>query len=113
MLVPLACAPACENLAQWNSRRWAAADPPSLTVPVFGVMRLHVYSVTTGELLWECVNSSFWQARGWELRVWIYEAINCRQYFSLILIVRQLLLYDIRSQSMCCVEKSLIPLTLT
>ena len=92
--MPVIFAPACESLAQWNLRGWAAADPPSLTVPLFGVMRVQVYSMTTGELLWDCVNGSFWQARGWELRMWICEAVNCRQYFSLILIVRQLLLRD-------------------
>ena len=66
----------CLNLAQWNFRGWAAADSPSLTVPLFGIMRVQVYSVTTGELLWDCANGSFWQARGWELRMWICEAIN-------------------------------------
>ena len=57
-------------------------------------MRVRVHSVATGDLLWECVNGSLWQARGWELRMWMCGALNCRQYFSLILIARQLLLCD-------------------
>ena len=58
-------------------------------------MRVQVFSATTGDLLWECVSGSFWHVRGWEFRGWICEAIDCRQYFSVILLVRQLLLCDV------------------
>ena len=46
----------------------------------------------------------FWHARVWELRMWLCEAINCTQYFSLILVVRQLLMCDITCVSEYCGE---------
>ena len=58
-------------------------------------MRVVVLSATTGELVWDYTSGSFWQARGWELRMWLCEAIRCDQYFSIILLARQLLLCDI------------------
>ena len=57
-------------------------------------MRVLVLSVTTGELVWDHTSGSFWQLRGWELRRWLCEAIHCAQYFSVILLARQLLLCD-------------------
>ena len=57
-------------------------------------MRVVVLSATTGELVWDHTNPSFWQIRGWELRGWLCEAMSCAQYFSVILLVRQLLLCD-------------------
>ena len=51
-------------------------------------------SAATGELVWDHTNTSFWQIRGWELRGWLCEAMRCAQYFSVILLVRQLLLCD-------------------
>ena len=57
-------------------------------------MLVLVLSATTGELVWDYTSGSFWQARGWELRMWLCEAIHCAQYFSVILLVRQLLLCD-------------------
>ena len=33
-------------------------------------------------------------AKGWELRMWLCQAINCRQYFSIVLLVRHLPLCD-------------------
>ena len=71
-----------------------AADSPSLAISLFGIMRVLVLSATTGELIWDYTSGSFWQARGWELRMWICEAIHCVQYFSVTLFVRQLLLCD-------------------
>ena len=66
----------------------------SLPGSTIAVMRVLVLSVTTGELVWDYTSGSFWQARGWELRMWLCEAIRCAQYFSVILLVRQLLLCD-------------------
>ena len=57
-------------------------------------MRVVVLSAATGELVWDHTNTSFWQIRGWELRGWLCEAIRCAQYFSVILLVKQLLLCD-------------------
>ena len=57
-------------------------------------MHVSVLSATTGELVWHYTSGSFWQARGWELRMWLCEAIHCAQYFSVILFVRQLLLCE-------------------
>ena len=57
-------------------------------------MRVIVLSASTGELVWDYTSGSFWQARGWELRMWLCAAIHCAQYFSIILLVRQLLLCD-------------------
>ena len=57
-------------------------------------MRVVVLSTTTGELVWDHTNTLFWQMRGWEFRGWLCEAICCAQYFSLILLVQQLLLCD-------------------
>ena len=67
-----------------------------LSLPGFiiATMRVLVLSATTGELVWDYTSGSFWQARGWELRMWLCEAIRCAQYFSVILLVRQLLLCD-------------------
>ena len=58
-------------------------------------MRVIVLSASTGELVWDYTSGSFWQARGWELRMWLCEAIHCAQYFSIILLVGQLLLCDL------------------
>ena len=58
-------------------------------------MRVVVLSATTGELVWDHKNALFWQLLGWEFRGWLCEAIRCTQYFSVILLVRQLLLCDI------------------
>ena len=66
----------------------------SLPGSIIAIMRVLVLSVTTGELVWDYTSGSFWQARGWELRMWLCEAIHCAQYFSVILLVRQLLLCD-------------------
>ena len=57
-------------------------------------MRVVVLSAATGELVWDHTNTTFWQMRGWELRGWLCEAIRCAQYFSMILLVQQLLLCD-------------------
>ena len=57
-------------------------------------MRVLVLSASTGELVWDYTSGSFWQARGWELRMWLCEAIHCAQFFSVILLVGQLLLSD-------------------
>ena len=57
-------------------------------------MRVMVLSATTGELVWDHTNALFWQMRGWEFRDWLCEAICCSQYFSVILLVQQLLLCD-------------------
>ena len=57
-------------------------------------MHVVVLSASTGELVWEYTSGSFWQARGWELRMWLCEAIHCAQYFWVILLFRQLLLCD-------------------
>ena len=59
------------------------------------LMRVVVLSAATGELVWDHTNTSFWQIRGWELRGWLCEAIRSAQYFSVILLVKQLLLCDI------------------
>ena len=53
-----------------------------------------VLSAATGELVWDYTSGSFCQARGWELRMWLCEAIHCELYFSVILFVRQMLLCD-------------------
>ena len=66
----------------------------SLPGSIIATMRVVVLSATTGELVWDYTSGSFWQARGWELRMWLCEAIRCAQYFSVILPVRQLLLCD-------------------
>ena len=58
------------------------------------LMRVVVLSAATGELVWDHTNTSFWQIRGWELRGRLCEAIRCTQYFSVILLVKQLLLCD-------------------
>ena len=58
------------------------------------LMRVIVLSASTGELVWDYTSGSFRQARGWELRMWLCEAIHCAQYFSVILLARQLLLCD-------------------
>ena len=58
------------------------------------LMRVVVLSAATGELVWDHTNTTFWQMRGWELRGWLCEAIRCAQYFSVILLVQQLLLCD-------------------
>ena len=58
-------------------------------------MRVIALSASTGELVWDYTSGSFWQARGWELRMWLCEAIHCAQYFSIILLVGQLLLCDL------------------
>ena len=55
-------------------------------------MQVVVLSATTGELVWEHTSISFWHMRGWELRGWLCEAIHCAQYFSVVLLARQLLL---------------------
>ena len=57
-------------------------------------MRVIVLSASTGELVWDYTSGSFRQARGWELRMWLCEAIHCAQYFSVILLVGQLLVCD-------------------
>ena len=58
-------------------------------------MQVIVISAATGELVWEYTSGSLRQARGWELRMWLCEAIHCGLYFSVILFVRQMLLCDI------------------
>ena len=58
------------------------------------LMRVIVISASTGELVWEYTDGSLRQARGWELRMWLCEAIHCGLYFSIILFVRQMLLCD-------------------
>ena len=70
-----------------------AANSPSLAI-FNGTMRVLVFSATTGAVCWDYTSGSFWQARGWELRMWLCEAIHCAQYFSITLFVRQLLLCD-------------------
>ena len=57
-------------------------------------MRVVVLSAESGELVWDHTNTLFWQMRGWELRGWLCETMRCAQYFSVILLVRQLLLCD-------------------
>ena len=69
-----------------------AANSPSLSQRV--PMRVVVLSASTGMLVWDYTSGSFWQARGWELRMWLCEAIHCAQFFSVILLVDQLLLSD-------------------
>ena len=51
-------------------------------------------SAESGELVWDHTNILFWRMRGWELRGWLCETMRCAQYFSVILLVRQLLLCD-------------------
>ena len=71
--------------------------------------RVRVFSAGTGQLLWDC--TSRWElqhARGWELRMWTCAAINCRQYFSVILLVRQLFLCDMAFISEYVVDDSLV-----
>ena len=58
------------------------------------LMQVIVISAATGELVWEYTGGSLRQARGWELRMWLCEAIHCGLYFSVILFVRQMLLCD-------------------
>ena len=58
-------------------------------------MRVVVLSATTGARIWDHTDTRFWLMRGWEFRGWLCEAIGCAQYFSLILLVKQLLLYDL------------------
>ena len=58
------------------------------------LMQVIVISASTGELVWEYTGGSLRQARGWELRMWLCEAIHCGLYFSVILFVRQMLLCD-------------------
>ena len=58
------------------------------------LMRVVVLSAATGELVWDHTNTTFWQMRGWELGGWLCEALRCAQYFSVILLVQQLLLCD-------------------
>ena len=58
-------------------------------------MRVVALSARTGEVVWDYTNALFRQVRGWEFRGWLCEAIDCAQYFSLILLVQQLLLYDL------------------
>ena len=57
-------------------------------------MQISVISAATGELVWEYASGSLWRARGWELRMWLCEAIHCGLYFSVVLFVRQMLLCD-------------------
>ena len=57
-------------------------------------MRVVVLSAATGELVCDHTDTLFWQMRGWEFRGWLCKAICCAQYFSLILLVQQLLLCD-------------------
>ena len=57
-------------------------------------MRVVVLSAATGELVCDHTNALFWRMRGWEFRGWLCEVIRCTQYFSVILLVRQLLLCD-------------------
>ena len=57
-------------------------------------MRVVVLSAGTGEVVWDHTNALFWQMRGWAFRGMLCEAICCSQYFSIILLVHQLLLYD-------------------
>ena len=45
-------------------------------------------------LVWDYTSGSFRQARGWELRMWLCDAIHCTLYFSLVLFTRQMLLCD-------------------
>ena len=45
--------------------------------------------------MWDHTNALFRQMRGWAFRGMLCEAIRCSQYFSLILLVQQLLLYDL------------------
>ena len=59
------------------------------------LMQVVVLSAATGELVWEYSSGSLWRARGWELRMWLCEAIHCGLYFSVVLFVRQMLLCDI------------------
>ena len=55
-------------------------------------MRVVVLSAATGELVWDHTNAMFWQMRGWELLGWLCEA---GQYFSVVLLVQQVLLCDV------------------
>ena len=57
-------------------------------------MRVLVVSARTGEVVWDHTNALFRQMRGWALRGMLCEAIQCTQYFSLILLVHQSFLYD-------------------
>ena len=59
------------------------------------LMQVVVISAATGELVWDYTSGSLWRARGWELRMWLCEAIHCGLYFSVVLFVRQMLLCDI------------------
>ena len=82
------------NEGIWLSGPWGVSG--SLLSPrglVIATMRVVVLSASTG-VVWEYTSGSFWQARGWELRMWLCEAIHCAHYFSVILLVRQLLLCD-------------------
>ena len=57
-------------------------------------MRVVVVSARTGEVVWDHTNALFRQMRGWALRGMLCEAIQCTQYFSLILLIHQSFLYD-------------------
>ena len=57
-------------------------------------MRAVVLSAGTGEVVWENTNALFRRMRGWAFRGMLCEAICCSQFFSIILLVHQLLLYD-------------------
>ena len=61
---------------------------------LFVAMRVIVISASTGGLVWDCTSGSFRQARGWELRMWLCDAINCTLYFSVVLFTREMLLCD-------------------
>ena len=57
-------------------------------------MRVIVIAASTGELVWDYTSGFFRQARGWELRMWLCDAIHCALYFSVVLFIRQMLLCD-------------------
>ena len=63
------------------------------------LMRVVVLSAGTGEVVWDHTSALFRQMRGWAFRGMLCEANCCSQYFSIILLVHQLLLYD-----MACLE---------
>ena len=52
------------------------------------LMQVFVISAATGELVWEYASGSLWRARGWELRMWLCEAIHCGLYFSVVLFAK-------------------------
>ena len=45
------------------------------------LMQVVVLSAATGELVWDYTSGSLWRARGWELRMWLCEAIHCGLLF--------------------------------